>query len=119
MLGEMFDQLKPLRVQPIWPTSRFTFLYALYDRGEFRVIYSPCWSLVRVSVLRASLVGVLRGSLVRVGVLRASLVGVLRASLVGVLRASLVGVLLASLVRVVVLRASLVRVGVMSRWLCR
>ena len=97
MLGEMFDQLKPLRVQPIWPTSRFTFLYALYDRGEY--IYSPCWSLVRVSVLRASLVGVLRGSLVRVGVLRASLVGVLRASLVrvGVLRASLVGVLLASI----------------------
>ncbi len=42
-------------------------------------------SLVRVGVLLASLVGVLRA----VDVLRASLVGVLRASLVGVLRASL------------------------------
>ncbi len=46
---------------------------------------------------------VLRAPLVRVGVLRASLVGVLRASLVGVLLSLLVGVLLA--------RASLVRVG--------
>jgi hypothetical protein len=56
---------------------------------------------------------VLRATLVRIGMLLASLVGVLRASLVGVLlRASLVGVLQASLlVRVGVLLAS--QVGVL------